>query len=81
MEIRDYMFAMALVEGAIRCLDEEKLSDVSEEAVEYVFNKFLKLKREIEQEVWSKINQESTEKGKKVSFDDIFGVREERKVS
>lgn len=81
MESRDYLFAIALLEGAIRCLDEENLNDVSPEAIEYVMGKLLKVKREVEKDAWCKINQEMTEKGKKVTFDDIFGVREERKVS
>ena len=81
MESRDYLFAIALLEGAIRCLDEENLNDVSPEAIEYVMGKLLKVKREVEKDAWCQINQEMTEKGKKLTFDDIFGVREERKVS
>ena len=64
MESRDYMFAIALIEGAIRCLDEENLADVSPEAIEYVMGKLLKVKREVEKE---KRNIESLKREKKVN--------------
>ena len=47
---KEYLQAIAIIEGAIQTLDEVNLKHTEQESIEYVYNKLLRLKREVEQE-------------------------------
>lgn len=47
---KEYLQAIAIIEGAIQTLDEVNLKHTEQESIEYVYNKLLRLKREVEME-------------------------------
>ena len=47
---KEYLQAIAIIEGAIQTLDEVNLKHTEQESIEYVYNKLLRLKREVERE-------------------------------
>lgn len=58
MGIKEYIQVMAVLDGAIDTLDQINTSKIDPEALDYLYNKFTKLKREIEQEAKEVISRE-----------------------
>ncbi len=50
MGIKEYMQAIAIIDGAIETLDQINPKKIEQETLDYLYNKFTKLKREAEQE-------------------------------
>lgn len=55
---KEYLQAIAIIEGAIQTLDEVNLKHTEQESIEYVYNKLLRLKREVEREAKDAIFKE-----------------------
>lgn len=69
MEIEDYMQAMMIIDTRIRSLEEINTNDEQKEGVQYVMDRFLRIKYEIERNLkalW-KIDEPKFEKKGKVT--------------
>jgi len=81
MEIEDYMQAMMIIDTRIRSLEEINTNDEQKEGVQYVMDRFLRIKYEIERNLkalW-KIDEPKFEKKGKVTvkLKDIEKIMEE----
>lgn len=81
MEIEDYMQAMMIIDTRIRSLEEINTNDEQKEGVQYVMDRFLRIKYEIERNLkalW-KIDEPKLEKKGKVTvkLKDIEKIMEE----
>lgn len=72
MGVKEYLQALAIIEGAIQTLEELNPKNLEEEAIDYVYGRLLRLKRETENEmkdilieeidITSKLKKEESEK-------------------